>query len=878
MNIFLPIFDLCLKEGGGQTIYQQIINTMKEHTFYYLTLDEPSTHERPSNTIAVPFNYHYAAMKPKQLPFFLYENFLRCMNMARSLIEACPGVVFDVIDTPDYSQNGIFIGHALKHHGIEYGNIVLALHGNVSTAIKYNWPSNDAARRKQLATLRVLEALQYQAVDHRYAISEKYAAEWDKKYRGLSCSIIDPLVFLDIPKEFPPIDKEAKPDIYCICRKERRKGPDIFIDLMWFLPKHLYNQAMLIGEEDSTGSGSEHILKKSAELRGMTFTNVPALKRNKVMELLQRKAINVVPSRYETLSLSALESLLHGCPTIISDRCGVVQYLKTHHPEIPFYETDLTCARDSAHTLKMIIENYDAERAKLIKAIQALPTIDKVAAMNPIYSQSKSARASAQQTLNKLFSQFLYINDNNKQNLGFTIKQAIKKRSSIRLRSLARKILGKGFTKLQKLKWFLRSSNLKKGNLETTLKMIAKHFVNDPKTMAQWYFVFTASYFKRRVNHTAPQKNMGDVKSKIRLLENLTSQRFVDRARYYYELAVLENRRNNPLISAVYKSRIMRWQGKDLYSDLDATAYTFNQHGYHAESEALLAIHSPKSTFDSQLALLNKKLAEHKNKPDMPFEFIDDRRAKKHYKVSVIVSLYKAADKFSTFMRMLDQQTAIKNDDIEIVFIDSGSPTDEYSIFKQYTGGLKDSVIYARSQNRETIQCAWNRGIKLCTGTYVTFLAADEGIHPECLEILSKELDANPTVDWVMGSAVIAEIDKQECLHGDVMPYNRTNAKHHSHILDCTYINYTPGLYRKSVHEQHGYYDETFSAAGDTEFKNRVLPFIKLKFIPNVLGAFTKKSAQPLIRAQKLKTYERGICIEHQQALRTYSKTPVKMI
>jgi len=45
-------------------------------------------------------------------------------------------------------------------------------------------------------------------------------------------------------------------------------------------------------------------------------------------------------------------------------------------------------------------------------------------------------------------------------------------------------------------------------------------------------------------------------------------------------------------------------------------------------------------------------------------------------------------------------------------------------------------------------------------------------------------------------------------------------------------------MYRKSVHERFGWYDESFGAAGDTEFKNRVFPFIEVRFVPRLLGLF----------------------------------------
>jgi hypothetical protein len=45
-------------------------------------------------------------------------------------------------------------------------------------------------------------------------------------------------------------------------------------------------------------------------------------------------------------------------------------------------------------------------------------------------------------------------------------------------------------------------------------------------------------------------------------------------------------------------------------------------------------------------------------------------------------------------------------------------------------------------------------------------------------------------------------------------------------------------MYRRDIHERLGYYDASFAAAGDTEFKNRVLPFIRSKALDQTLGVF----------------------------------------
>jgi len=90
----------------------------------------------------------------------------------------------------------------------------------------------------------------------------------------------------------------------------------------------------------------------------------------------------------------------------------------------------------------------------------------------------------------------------------------------------------------------------------------------------------------------------------------------------------------------------------------------------------------------------------------------------------------------------------------------------------------------------------------------------------------------------VTGDSVVAELSLNgEWLH-DVMIYNRSGFKSHLHILECCYYSYVGALYRKNIHDRVGYYDPSFRGAGDTEFKNRALPFIQIKYLPETLGIF----------------------------------------
>jgi hypothetical protein len=103
---------------------------------------------------------------------------------------------------------------------------------------------------------------------------------------------------------------------------------------------------------------------------------------------------------------------------------------------------------------------------------------------------------------------------------------------------------------------------------------------------------------------------------------------------------------------------------------------------------------------------------------------------------------------------------------------------------------------------------------------------------------LAAELDVNIDIDWVIANSLVTEVDKDGVLSHDVMLYDRRDYRQDWKYLDTTYLSWVGGLYRRNIHDRFGYYDESFRAAGDTEFKNRIAPFIKSKFIPKTLGVF----------------------------------------
>jgi hypothetical protein len=103
---------------------------------------------------------------------------------------------------------------------------------------------------------------------------------------------------------------------------------------------------------------------------------------------------------------------------------------------------------------------------------------------------------------------------------------------------------------------------------------------------------------------------------------------------------------------------------------------------------------------------------------------------------------------------------------------------------------------------------------------------------------LAQELDESRNVDWVMANSLVTAVTESGLYKNDIMPYDRKGAtKRHANLETC-YLSWVGGMYRRNVHERFGYYDESFGAAGDTEFKNRVLSHINVKFVDKMLGLF----------------------------------------
>nr|WP_198648475.1 glycosyltransferase [Cyanothece sp. BG0011] len=557
------------------------------------------------------------------------------------------------------------------------------------------------------------------------------------------------------------------------------------------------------------------------------------MKREELTELFASKSLTILPSRYDTLNLVALESLFSGCPTAIGNGAGVCRFLKESFPNVPFLTIDIDDIYASLPNLQKVLDNYEDYREELVNQLSQANLEVKDPDLEDIYNNTSVSHTATQEELAQWYTQLLSYWESGQA--GFSISKI--------------PVIKTAKTQVKKQ---LKPTYKQLKNTIGQAKAKLKKPLEEPKTAQTIKSVQLFEQYKNTFK--ASELNQKDLGAKVKqfwklasafgeaeqgLRDKLKNGYRIDRVRAWREIARLEELRGNELVSATYKLRGLRLLDGDRFGDLPYILRVLQEKGFTREVEVIDAMYGKAGQREEKCYdFIEKARQDNLHNQEWDYEIFDDRRDRSEYRVSIIVSLYNAAEKLPLFLNTLQHQTLMHSGDGEIILVDSGSPGDEYEVFKQLAPQLNLPILYVRSQARETIQTAWNRGISLAKSPYLSFLGVDETILPDALETLAHELDKNPDIDWVIGHSLVTNVDKKGNWVNDIMPYHRTPYQQDLVYLETCYLSWVGALYRRSIHDRFGYYDGTFRGAGDTEFKSRLLPHIKSKVIDRTLGVF----------------------------------------
>lgn len=209
-------------------------------------------------------------------------------------------------------------------------------------------------------------------------------------------------------------------------------------------------------------------------------------------------------------------------------------------------------------------------------------------------------------------------------------------------------------------------------------------------------------------------------------------------------------------------------------------------------------------------------------------------REESRYLVSAVVSVYNAEEFLEGCLEDLLAQTIA--DRIEIIVVDSASPQREGEIVARFRERRPD-IRYVRTAGRESIYAAWNRGVRMATAPYVTNANADDRHRPDALERLVRALEEDP--EAVLAYGGYFETGRKNDAWDSGSP--RTEAVpppfRRDYLLLSCYVGPQP-LWRRSVHEEAGYFDARLRVAGDLDFWLRLAARHRFARVPEPLGLY----------------------------------------
>ncbi len=219
------------------------------------------------------------------------------------------------------------------------------------------------------------------------------------------------------------------------------------------------------------------------------------------------------------------------------------------------------------------------------------------------------------------------------------------------------------------------------------------------------------------------------------------------------------------------------------------------------------------------------------------------------YKVSAIVSTYNSEKFIEGCIRDLFDQTLYKQGLMEIIVVVSGSQQSEGKILQRIISEHEEykHLVIIKTDERETLYAAWNLAIKASFGKYITNANTDDRHRESALETLAAELDKSPEIALTYGNCWYSKIENMTWeqhwslgVRMDFRPNERGRCfRTPTYFAPALLLYYPFGpqpMWRKSVHDEIGLFDETYKAAGDWDFAIRLGQRYRALHVDEYLG------------------------------------------
>lgn len=208
-------------------------------------------------------------------------------------------------------------------------------------------------------------------------------------------------------------------------------------------------------------------------------------------------------------------------------------------------------------------------------------------------------------------------------------------------------------------------------------------------------------------------------------------------------------------------------------------------------------------------------------------------------KVSVITSVWDADEFIEPFLEDITSQSVFQ-DKCELVLVrpKTSSGKNEKKVISKFMK-KHDNIRLIEPKEDKGIYACWNEAIKNTTGEFITNANVDDRHSKDYIETMAKYLSRYKEVDVVFGDSLIT--DKPN----ETMENNSSNGRRYyfndfskQTLLQSNLPHCCP-MWRKTLHEKFGYFDENLRSASDWKFwLTCAFGGTEMRKIPEVLSLY----------------------------------------
>lgn len=235
-------------------------------------------------------------------------------------------------------------------------------------------------------------------------------------------------------------------------------------------------------------------------------------------------------------------------------------------------------------------------------------------------------------------------------------------------------------------------------------------------------------------------------------------------------------------------------------------------------------------------------------------------------KVSIITSVYDAKEHLEGFLKNVEQQTIFGQS--ELVLVHPHSSPDfvwEQKLIKQFKKKY-ENIIYKVTKDHITVYEAWNIGIDISSGRYLSNWNVDERKSPVSLVNHAKALYVYKDVDLVYSDNLVTRFPNE------TWENNSSNGQLYARMEDFSIEAMLRGnaphcspMWRKSIHEKHGMFNTEYFSASDWEMwlrasfggsKFKKINDVSILYYFNPKGVSTNKETDVAKRKEEMKIFQ----------------------